>query len=66
MLYEWGFEACDNALNSTAIKNVLTTGRREPYDLVIAEMFNTDCMLGVAHKLNAPVIGVSSTNLMSW
>lgn len=66
MLYQWGVEACDATLNSTAIKNVLNQGRREPFDLIIAEQFNTDCMLGVAHKLNAPVIGLSSCNIMPW
>lgn len=58
-LRNWAYEACDLALNSTAIKNVLHQGRREPFDLVIVEMFNSDCMLGVAHRINAPVIGLS-------
>jgi glucuronosyltransferase len=66
MLYEWGIEACDHTLNSSAIKNVLNQGRREPFDLIIVEQFNSDCMLGVAHKLNAPVIGLSSCNIMPW
>lgn len=66
MLSQWGLEACDFALNSTAIKNVLHQGRREPYDLIIVEQFNTDCMLGVAHMLHAPVIGLSSCNIMPW
>lgn len=66
MLYEWGVESCDLTLNSSAIKNVLNQGRREPFDLIIVEQFNTDCMLGVAHKLKAPVIGLSSCNIMPW
>ena len=66
MLYQWGLEACDEALNSTAIKNILNKGRREPFDLIIVEQFNSDCMMGVAHKLKAPVIGLSSCNIMPW
>lgn len=66
MLYSWGIDSCDHALNSSAIKNVLNQGRREPFDLIIVEQFNTDCMLGVAHKLKAPVIGLSSCNIMPW
>lgn len=58
-LRNWALEHCDLALNSTAIKNVLHHGRREPFDLVIMETFNSDCMMGIAHKINAPVIGVS-------
>lgn len=87
MLYQWGLEACEHTLNSSALKNVLNkgmfahitfnivgspgffppySGRREPFDLVIVEQFNTDCMLGIAHKLKAPVIGLSSCNIMPW
>lgn len=66
MLYQWGIEACDHTLNSSVLKNVLNQGRREPFDLVIVEQFNSDCMLGVAHKLKAPVIGLSSCNIMPW
>ena len=66
MLHHWGVEACDHTLNSSEIKNILNQGRREPFDLIIVEQFNTDCMLGVAHKLKAPVIGLSSCNIMPW
>lgn len=66
MLRQWGLEACDHTLNSSAIKNVLNQGRREPFDLIIVEQFNSDCMLGIAHKLKAPVIGLSSCNIMPW
>lgn len=66
MLHSWAVETCDFMLNSTALKNVLNKGRREPFDLVIVEQFNTDCMLGIAHKLKAPVIGLSSCNIMPW
>lgn len=66
MLHQWGADSCDLALNSSAIKNVLNKGRREPFDLIIVEQFNTECMLGVAHKLKAPVIGLSSCNIMPW
>lgn len=30
------------------------------------ETFNTDCLYGVAWKLQAPVISLSSCNLMPW
>lgn len=66
MIHEWGSDACKNALNSTAIEKVLTIGKDDPYDLIIVEQFNSDCMLGVAHLLNAPVIGLSSCNFMPW
>lgn len=64
MLYNWGVEACHNALNSSAIKQVLST--KEPYDVIILEQFNSDCMMGIAWKLQLPVIGMSSCHLMPW
>lgn len=66
LIHEWGNEACEHALNSSAIENILTEGKEKPYDLIIVEQFNSDCMLGVAHILKAPVIGLSSCNLMPW
>jgi hypothetical protein len=59
ILSDWGLKSCELTLNSSALKNVLNQGRREPFDLIIVELFNSDCMLGIAHKLNAPVIGLS-------
>ena len=63
-LYDWGKQACENALNSSAINEILK--KKIKYDLIILEQFNTECMLGVAHKLQAPYIGLSSCNLMPW
>lgn len=66
MLAEWGINACNSTINSMAIKNVLAQGRREPFDLIIVEQFNSNCMLGVADLLGAPIIGVSSCNILPW
>jgi glucuronosyltransferase len=62
LLSGWADDACRNALNSPAIENVLN----QKFDLIFVELFNTDCMLGIAHKLKAPVIGLSSINIMTW
>lgn len=59
MLSKYAKETCEITLNSSAIKNVFNQGRREPFDLIIVELWNTDCMLGVAEKLKAPIIGLS-------
>lgn len=66
MLAEWGINACNSTINSMAIKNVLSQGRREPFDLIIVEQFNSDCMLGIADMFNAPIIGLSSSNILPW
>lgn len=64
LLNEWGREACNITLRSDALTQVLK--QRKQYDVVIMEMFNTDCMMGVAHVLKAPVIGLSSCAMMPW
>lgn len=57
-------EACELSLNSTAIQNMLN--RKPKFDVILVEQFNSDCMMGVAWKLNAPVIGLSSCVLMPY
>lgn len=64
MLYEWGKEACNNTLNSAALKHVLD--QKTHYDVILLEQFNTDCVLGVAHLLKSPVIGLSSCFILPW
>lgn len=64
MLYQWGMEACELALNSTSVKNILKSNKK--FDVILLEQFNSDCMMGVAWKLKAPVIGLSSCVMMPW
>lgn len=63
-LYRWGINACESALNSTVIKNLLNTNQQ--YDVILTEQFNSDCSTGIAWKFQAPIIGLSSCNLMPW
>ncbi|XP_055307346.1 UDP-glycosyltransferase UGT5-like [Sitodiplosis mosellana] len=64
LLYQWGVDACELALNSTVVKNILN--KKSKYDVILLEQFNNDCMMAVAWKLKAPVIGLSSCVLMPW
>lgn len=64
MLYEWGRQSCEVTLNSAAIDKVLRM--KEKFDVVIVEQFNSDCMVGVAWKLKAPFIGISSSAIISY
>jgi glucuronosyltransferase len=38
----------------------------QKFDLIITELFNIDCFLGLIHVLNAPFIYISSSVLMPW
>jgi glucuronosyltransferase len=53
---------CTSILQLAKIRELVN----QRFDLVITELFNTDCFLGVIHKLRAPFIYFSSTVLMPW
>ncbi|CAG9861075.1 unnamed protein product [Phyllotreta striolata] len=36
------------------------------FDAIITEIFNTDCFLSIAHTFDAPIIGFSSSAIVSW
>lgn len=64
LLHSWGTTACEFALNSTTMQTLLKS--QQKYDVILAEQFNSDCMMAVAWKLQAPVIGLSSCLMMPW
>lgn len=59
-----GRESCKKAFESTKLLDFLKTEAR--FDLIIAEFFNSDCLLGFVHKFKTPLIGIGSNSLMSW
>lgn len=56
--------SCEIGLSSQVIQNFMKI--RHEYDLLIIEFFNSDCFLGLAHGIRAPIIGLSSSTLMPW
>ncbi|KAM8716696.1 hypothetical protein ACLKA7_003550 [Drosophila subpalustris] len=64
-LYMYGKDACRDTLNGEALEQIL---RNPPgyYDVILMEHFNTDCLMGVAYKLKAPVVALCSSALMPW
>lgn len=63
-LYNRGMRSCELALTSMAIQNLLN--KTQQFDVILVEQYSNDCMMGVAWKLDAPVIGLSSCVLMPW
>lgn len=58
-LMEWGTDACETLLASEHIDVLLGINRRQKFDILITEFFNTDCSLGVAYKMNiTSIIGM--------
>uniref|UniRef100_T1GS16 UDP-glycosyltransferase n=1 Tax=Megaselia scalaris TaxID=36166 RepID=T1GS16_MEGSC len=66
LLLEWGIDHCNATLKSKALLSVLKDRHKVKYDVIITEQFNSDCMMGVAHVLQAPVIALSSCAIMPW
>ncbi|XP_047517095.1 UDP-glucosyltransferase 2-like [Pieris napi] len=59
-----GRENCQVMLANKNVQNLL---RDKPkFDIAVVEQFNSDCGLGVAYILGAPVIGITSHILMPW
>lgn len=63
MLYKMNSIACEN-LRHPAVKELGENG--EKFDLVLIENFNTNCFMGLVHKLNVPFIDISTHQPMPW
>ncbi|CAG4945820.1 unnamed protein product [Parnassius apollo] len=59
-----GKENCEVILSNNEVQNMIK--QKPKFDVVVVEQFNSDCALGIAYKLNAPVVGVTSHILMPW
>lgn len=59
-----GVENCKALLQNKEVQQLWQANVK--FDVVIVEQFNTDCPLGIAFKLGAPVLGITSHSLMAW
>lgn len=65
--YLWsnaGPPICGPVLDHPGVKKLRESD--EKFDLIIVEIFSTDCFLGFVHRFKAPYIGVSSGVTMPW
>ncbi|XP_070508787.1 UDP-glycosyltransferase UGT5-like isoform X2 [Chironomus tepperi] len=66
-LMDEGIDACEAFFNSPYIQQLQQLNEQHQFDILITEYFNTDCVLGFAHKLGiSKFIGMSSCALMPW
>nr|XP_003699462.1 PREDICTED: UDP-glucuronosyltransferase 2B15-like [Megachile rotundata] len=56
--------ACELALTNPKVKELVASGQK--FDVVLTESFNTDCFMVLVHKFNAPIIEISTHQLMPW
>jgi glucuronosyltransferase len=59
-----GYVNCENTMEFPAMKKFIA--QNEKFDLIITEVFNTDCLLGYIYRQNTPFIGLSSSVMMPW
>ncbi|XP_065218582.1 UDP-glucosyltransferase 2-like [Planococcus citri] len=55
-------KSCDAILRSQYIKQLINSKDDRPIDLIIAEVYATQCFHLLAHKLNVPLVGVLATS----
>ncbi|XP_057663227.1 uncharacterized protein LOC130898167 [Diorhabda carinulata] len=36
------------------------------FDIIVAEVFNTNCFFGLQAKFNAPIVGITTTDFLPW
>ncbi|XP_037293501.1 UDP-glucosyltransferase 2-like [Manduca sexta] len=59
-----GTENCRKLLGHPEVQQLWKT--KAKFDVVVVEQFNSDCGLGLAHQLGAPVVGINSHVLMPF
>ena len=59
-----GRDNCITLLGDEGVQNLWKS--KTKFDLVVVEQFNSDCALGLAHVLGAPVVGLTSHVLVPW
>lgn len=59
-----GKENCEIMVKNKNVQDLVHS--KAKFDLVVVEQFNSDCALGIAYKLEAPIVGMTSHILMPW
>lgn len=57
-------QVCHEGLAHPNVQKLLKSN--DHYDLLITEMFNTDCFLGFVYKFNAPHVSIRTSPLSTW
>lgn len=66
--YHWIWDICRSmceiAYNSSKVQNLVKS--EEKYDLLITEIFASDCFIPFAHKLRVPLVSIATFYPVSW
>ncbi|XP_044734058.1 UDP-glycosyltransferase UGT5-like [Chrysoperla carnea] len=55
---------CEMVLNQTKIQDLYKS--KHKYDVIITEIFGTDCMLAFAHSFKVPTVAIVSSVALPW
>lgn len=63
-LYDAGTHNCEMMLAHKDVQNLWKS--KTKFDVILVEQFNSDCSLGLAYHIGAPVVALTSHTLMPW
>jgi glucuronosyltransferase len=63
-IFELGITGCEKTLSHPPVLKLINS--EEKFDLVITELFNTDCYVGFAHKFQVPFMSIATTTYVPW
>jgi UDP-glucoronosyl and UDP-glucosyl transferase. len=63
-IFDLGVIGCEKTLGYPPVLKLINS--EEKFDLVITELFNTDCYVGFAHKFQVPFISITTTPVLPW
>ncbi|KAF2882089.1 hypothetical protein ILUMI_24092 [Ignelater luminosus] len=64
ILTQVGIDICEVILNTPAAQELKNSKKK--YDLVVTEIFGSDCMVGFGYHFKAPVVGMISSVILPW
>jgi glucuronosyltransferase len=63
-IFELGVTGCEKTLSHPPVLKLINSEGK--FDLVVTELFNTDCYVSFAHKFQVPFISISTTTYLPW
>ncbi|KAL3266349.1 hypothetical protein HHI36_010527 [Cryptolaemus montrouzieri] len=63
-LIAYGISSCQHLLSNSEVQKLMDSS--DHFDLILSELFDSECNLGFKFKFKAPLVGLSSNTLMAW
>lgn len=63
-LYEMGITITNSTLNQPRMKDFIESDRH--FDVILLDIFLDEALLGLGHRFNAPLIGISTLGACKW